>query len=379
VYLLGFVVFIAGSVLCGLAPSAGWLVFFRGLQALGAAMLFSNAPAIVTASFPAAQRGQALGWQGTMTYLGLTAGPSLGGWLAQAVSWRSVFYINLPVGLLALWLSWRFVPADRHEAREERFDQAGALAFTAGLVALLLGLNRGGTWGWGSPAVIGLVAAAVALLAAFLWIERRARWPMLDLSLFARPVFSGAVASAVLNYVALYGVLFLMPFYLINGRGLTPAQAGLLLTAQPVVMALVAPVSGTFSDRIGSRLPATLGMLILAGGLLWLSGAGPESSQAYLALGLAICGLGTGIFVSPNNSALMGAAPRNRQGIAAGILATARNVGMVLGSGLAGAILTTLLASGGAGGLFAAVRAGFLALSAAAGLSALVAVMRGKA
>ncbi len=172
-----------------------------------------------------------------------------------------------------------------------------------------------------------------------------------------------------------------MPFYLIQGRGLSPAQAGLLLTAQPLIMAIAAPISGTLSDRIGSRTPGTLGMLILAGGLLLLSRLGPGSSFAYIALGLAVTGLGTGIFISPNSSALMGAAPRNRQGVASGIMATARNVGMVLGVGLAGAVFTTVLAHGQASGLstalFSAVSSAYMVACGVALLGALTSFVRG--
>ncbi len=377
VYLAGFVVFVLGSALCGLAPSAGALVAFRGFQALGAAMLFANSPAIITKIFPAQQRGQALGIQATMTYLGLTVGPSLGGWLTDTLTWRAVFYINVPVGLIALALSWINVPRDVPENRGERFDAAGALLFLAGLVALLLGLDQGAEWGWTSPPILGLLAAALVLLAVFVWWEARVRSPMLDLSLFKNTVFSASTLSAVGNYMALYSTLFLLPFYLLQGRSLDPAQAGLLLTAQPLVMAVAAPVSGTLSDRIGSRLPATLGMLILAVGLFLLSRLQPQSPLWIVSAGLAVCGLGTGIFVSPNNSALMGAAPRQRQGIAAGMLATARNMGMVLGIGLSGAILTTYLARGN-NGLFQAMHAGFLAAMIVSLAAAVASATRGK-
>jgi EmrB/QacA subfamily drug resistance transporter len=378
VYLLGYVIFIIGSALCGLAPTAGALVGFRGAQALGAAMLFSNSPAILTKSFPAEQRGQALGLQATMTYLGLTVGPSLGGWLAQVFSWRAVFYINVPVGLLGLLLSWRFVPKDKHEVREERFDALGAFLFMAGLVALLLGLDQGQAWGWTSPRILGLMAGSLVLLALFVRQELHDPWPMLDLTLFRQSVFTASVVSAVCNYIALYSVLFLLPFYLIQGRGLNPAQAGLLLTAQPLVMVFAAPVSGTLSDKIGSRLPATLGMLIMAGGLLLLSRLNPNSPDTAIIAGLAVCGLGTGIFVSPNNSALMGSAPKNRQGIASGMLATARNMGMVLGIGMSGAILTTFMASGSGQGVYAAIPVGFLVACGVTLLAALASVTRGK-
>jgi MFS family permease len=203
---------------------------------------------------------------------------------------------------------------------------------------------------------------------------------MLDMSLFASRIFSAATASAVLNYVCLYSITFLMPFYLIQGRGLGPAQAGLILTAQPLVMAVAAPLSGTLSDRIGSRLLSTTGMVLLGIGLLLLSRLGSGSPFGQVAASLVVVGLGIGIFISPNTSALLGAAPRYRQGIAAGILATARNVGMVLGVGLAGAIFTTVLARGPAGdasSLFIAVRLSFVVAAGVAFLGAIVSAVRG--
>jgi EmrB/QacA subfamily drug resistance transporter len=380
VYLWGFVIFVLGSALSGFSPAPLYLIAARAFQALGAAMLFANSPAILTKIFPASQRGQALGLQGTMTYLGLTTGPFLGGWLADTFSWHAVFFINLPIGLLAAWLSWRVIPRDVPSEREERFDLSGAFTFMAGLVALLLGLNQGNSWGWFSPLTLGLFVGSILILAVFVWIESRAPAPMLDLSLFRSRVFNLATISPILNYLCVYGVLFLMPFYLIQGRGLSAAQAGLILTAQPLVMALTAPFSGTFSDRIGSQIPTTIGMLILSVGLFLLSRLTPTSPFIHAILGLAVSGLGVGLFVAPNNSALMGAAPRSRQGIASGVLALARNVGMVLGIGLTGAIFTTFLSRGDPNlpaVLVPAVNAGFLFASGVALLAALASFARG--
>jgi EmrB/QacA subfamily drug resistance transporter len=379
IYIWGFVIFVGASAMCGLAPTVGILVGARAVQALGAAMLFANSPAILTKSFPPSQRGQALGMQATMTYLGLTVGPSLGGWLTQTFGWRAVFYINVPVGLLAFLLSVRFIEAeDPATTHAERFDGVGALLFSVGLLALMLGLNEGHDWGWTSPAILGCLATAAALLVAFVWWENRQVAPMLDLSLFKVRVFSAATASALLNYVCLYFVVFLMPFYLMQGRNLGPAQAGLFLTAQPIIMAIAAPISGSLSDRMGSRLLSTLGMAILAVGLFLLSRLGPASPDSLVLGGLAIAGLGTGIFISPNTSALLGSAPRQRQGIASGILATARNVGMVLGVGLAGAILTSLTVSDGPAALFSAVSVGFMVASGLAVVGILISSVRGK-
>jgi EmrB/QacA subfamily drug resistance transporter len=325
-------------------------------------MLSANSPAILTKTFPDSERGKALGLQATMTYLGLITGPSLGGLLTDYFGWRSVFFINLPVGFIALLLSLRFIPSDTPKKTLERFDWPGALTFMGGLVSLLLALNRGHDWGWTSPAILGLFAISWVLLSAFLWIERRASTPMLDLSLFRSRSFSASISSAVLNYICVYSIIFLMPFFLIQGRGLTPSQAGLLLTAQPIVMAIVAPISGTLSDRIGARLPGMAGMGVLAVGLFLLSRLNQASPPTGVVLALAVAGLGIGTFISPNSNSLLGSAPRNRQGIASGLLATARNVGMVLGVGLSGAIFTTILSQGSEGDaaiLFKAIQVSF--------------------
>lgn len=379
VYIAGFGIFVVSSALCSLASSIHALIIYRGIQALGGAMLMANSPAILTKSFPARQRGQALGLQATMTYLGLTVGPSLGGWLADHYTWRSVFYINIPVGVVAMTLSARFIRADHPEQTRERFDPPGAATFVAGLVALLFGLNQGHALGWSSPIILGSLAASILLLLWFVRLESRAKYPMLDLKLFQSWPFSGAVISAILNYICVYTIIFLMPFYLIQGRSFTPTQTGLILTAMPIVMAVVAPLSGTLSDRIGTRGPTLMGMALLASGLFLLSGLGPTSPPAQIALRLGVAGLGTGIFISPNTSALMGAAPRSRQGISAGILATSRNVGMVLGVGIAGAVFTTVLSQAGetqATALFTALRISFFVSTGIALLGLLITARR---
>ena len=377
-YLAGFAVFVVGSALCGLARSAAVLIGLRALQALGASMLMATGPAILTRNFPMSMRGRALGALGTFTYLGLTVGPSFGGWLAGAYGWPSVFYINVPVGVVAILLAMRSVADDRAEHRQETFDFVGAGLFTTGLVALLIALNQGHAWGWTSALTLGPIVISAALLVAFVRLELRREHPMLDLTLFRGRVFSAAVASALLNYACVYSVLFVLPFLLIQGRGLTASQAGIVLTAQPIVMAVVAPVSGTMSDRLGSRGLATAGMLVLGIGMVMLALLVAHGSFGAIAGALAIVGLGVGTFVSPNNSALMGAAPMHRQGIASGVLATARNVGMVLGVGFAGAVFTTVLARAATpmSGLPAAVRASLLAAAVLAAIGTVLSALR---
>ncbi len=241
-YVTGFVIFVIGSAACSLSPAPIYLILSRAFQAIGAAMLYANSSAILTKAFPAEQRGQALGLQGTMTYLGLTTGPFLGGWLADTFGWHSVFYINVPIGLIAIWLSLTVIPRDVPSDKREQFDLSGAFTFLVGLVTLLFALNQGHNWGWSSPIILGLFIASFLTLSLFVWIERHVPAPMLDLSLFKRRVFTISTISPIMNYICIYSILFLTPFYLIQARGLSASQAELILTAQPIIMALTAPL-----------------------------------------------------------------------------------------------------------------------------------------
>lgn len=382
VYLLGFIIYVFSSALCGLVSSVETLIAFRILQGLGAAMLFAQSPALLTINFPESQRGQALGLRAILTYVGLLLGPSLGGWLAENVGWRAIFFINVPIGLIAIFLSLHFIPRDVVDKRTGKFDLTGATISIVGLAVFLLALNRGYNWGWTSPPILILLVIGVLLLIAFLIVERRVMDPMLDLKLFRDRLFSASAASAVLNFICTSSVTFLLPFYLIEGRGLSPSHAGLLLTAQPITMVIIAPLSGTLSDRIGVRLPRTLGMVILAAGLYLLSRLGPQSSLLNVSSGLVIVGLGTGAFISPNNSALMGAAPRSQQGIAGSILAMARNLGFAMGVTLAGAVYNTILVQGRLSSsdfaLFEAVSTGFRMAIAVAFVGSLLSSIRGR-
>ena len=376
IYVAGFALFVVGSALCGLSPNVYVLVAFRGFQALGAAMLFAASPAILTTSFPPQRRGQVLGLQGTFTYLGLTVGPPLGALLAARFGWPAIFYINVPVGLAAILLAWRFIPADSGSGNKERFDVPGAATFLFGLVALVLAINMGSEWGWTSPAILGLIFVALAALAGFIVLESRVESPLMDLSLFRNRTFSTSSVTALLNYVCIYTVVFLMPSYLEKGRGLSLPQAGVVLMAMPLVMAIVAPLSGSLSDRVGTRTPVILGMAVLAAGLAALGLLGPTAPLPLVALVMAAIGFGVGVFVSPNTSALMGAAPPHRRGIASGILAESRNVGMVLGVALAGAVFTTVLRGAAPGAnpvTFRALSAGFFFAAGIAAIGAVVA------
>ncbi|MFH1808073.1 MAG: MFS transporter [Pseudomonadota bacterium] len=329
-YLAGFTLFGLAALTCGLATSFGMLVAGRALQGVGGAMVMASSPALLTTSFPPQQRGKALGILATATYIGLTIGPPLSGLLVSTVGWRWVFFINLPVAVVILALGLRYLPGRTTRPAFE-LDLPGTVTLLFGLPLLLLTLSEGRAWGWSSFPTLGSAGAALVLLASFIVIERRHRTPVLDLKLFRSVSFSGAAASAMANYVALFVPIILLPFYLTEALGLDARHAGMLLSVQALVMALVASPAGSLSDRIGTRPLATAGLLLEAGGLLGMLSLDATSPVALVAVWQVVMGLGTGIFISPNSSALMGSAPRQQQGVAGGVLAVARNFGMALG------------------------------------------------
>lgn len=337
VYVSGFFVFTLGSLLCAFAGSINMLIVYRVVQGLGAGMLMAMGPAILTSAFPARERGKALGLMGMVVAAALASGPVLGGLLVGYFDWRAIFLINVPLGLFGLLWTAYILVWDKGKAKQS-FDYAGAITFSAGLTLLLLGLSKGQEWGWSSSLTLGLGLGALVLLAVFVLTETKIPHPMLDLSLFRNRLFTAANASSMLNFMAQFAVYLLMPFYLLDIRHIEPQHAGLLMMASPLVVVIVAPHSGALSDRIGSRLLSSTGMGIIAVGLFLLSRVPVDASLPVIALVLALIGMGVGLFQSPNNSAIMGSVPRHRIGIASGMLATTRNVGMVLGIAVSGAV-----------------------------------------
>lgn len=376
VYLVGVGLFIASSAGCGFAPTVGWLIAARACQALGAAMLVSNAPAILTTTFPDHMRGRVLGLQATAVYVGTIIGPGIGGFLATSFDWGAVFLVNVPIGLVVLLLSARCLPADvPGSSPTMRFDLAGAGTFGLGLVLLILGLNQAGGWGWTLPLSIGCFLAAGASLAAFIWIEQRTTAPLLDFNLFRKREFSTAAASVILTYAATFATSFVLPFYLIQGRGISPAEAGLVLIAVPVLMPILSPLSGALSDRIGTRLPATGGVAIVATALFALSRADANTPLTGVVGLLMLLGLGMGLFTAPISSAILGSVPRERRGVASGVMSTARGLGMVLGFALGGSVFAAIIRSIDTGTNPAAVtHAADTTLLVAAGLATLATV-----
>lgn len=338
VFLAGLLTFVLTSALCGLAPNLGALILLRALQAGGAGMMMAMAPAIITAVFPPQERGRALGMNGMVIALGLAMGPSLGGLLVDTLGWRAIFFVNVPIGIAAyLWCRY-LLPELRGEKRQ-RFDWPGAALAFCGLGALLLSVSRGEAYNWSWP-ILALGLAALFLLGWFVVVEKRSPEPMLDLKLFHSRAFAAGNLAALLNFMTQYVIVFLTPFLLQQAMALSAGRAGATMTAFPLTVLVVAPLAGALSDRIGQRGLAFAGSLICTIAALLLAGLGQDSGTGDVAWRLSLFGLGTGLFQSPNNSAVMGSVPRFRLGIAGGVLAATRNVGMVLGIALGGAILT---------------------------------------
>ncbi len=337
VYLTGLSIFTVASALCGLSVNIWMLIAARVLQAIGAGMLMAIGPAITSSNFPPHERGQALGLIGSTVAAALAFGPALGGLLVGHFGWRAIFLINLPIGVIGIiWaakvLRWK------KEVIRQVFDYTGAASLALGLISLLLILSKGQAWGWQSPAVIILGIAGLLAIVLFIRVELKASSPMLDLTLFNNRLFSAANVTALLNFMSQYSVFFLLPFYLEKTRHLAPQRMGLLLMSAPLMILIISPLSGRISDRIGSRFLSSSGMFIITIGLFLFSRITPTTSYPLIILALALTGIGTGLFQSPNNNAIMSSVPKNRLGIASGMMATMRVMGILIGIAVSGAI-----------------------------------------
>ena len=342
-YNLGFVVFTIGSVLCGISGDASHLILSRFVQGIGAGMMIVNSVAILTEAFPLAQRGLALGINSITWAAGGIIGPVLGGFILSVNSWRWIFFINVPIGIIGAAWGYAALKELSERKKGERFDIPGAVSFSLSLVSLLLALTLGIQYGWLSAPILLLFVVFAIMLAVFLWWEQRTENPVLHLSLFRNRVYSFSVLAAMMQSLAIFAVNFLVVFYLIGVRGYTPLSAAMLLIPLPAFLAIMAPLSGLVSDRIGARVPATIGLLIQSMALLSLTYVTYSTSYLRLAASLAIMGVGGGMFYAPNVSAAMSAAPSHRLGIASATLFTLRQTGMVTSYALSLAVAAASL------------------------------------
>ncbi|WP_317171535.1 MFS transporter [Spirosoma profusum] len=338
-YISGFCVFVFGSLLCGLAWNLWSLVGFRVVQGLGAAMIYAVGPAIIGDAFAPKERGQALGFMGSVVAAGSSAGPVIGGLLLGKFGWTSIFWVNVPIGLIAIWRAWTILP-ESPKVTGQRFDLVGAGLFLLGVVTLLTGLDFGPEprYGWDDTLVISLLSIGAVLLLLFLIWEMRVSEPMLRLSLFKIWPFSSAILAAFCGFVASGGNLFVIPFFLQQLLGLTPERAGLVLLAGPLTLSIVAPLGGYLSSRVPTRWLSSAGLLVTACGYFAFSFLDTSWEWKDVIWRSSLVSLGFGLFQSPNSSSALNSAPLSQRAIASSMIAFMRNLGFVVGIALAAAV-----------------------------------------
>jgi len=339
IYLGGFAIFGLSSLACAFAPSLLFLVLARAVQAIGAAMLVSSNQALIADMFPPESRGRAIGFNGAAVAVGLSLGPIVGGAIVTYWHWHWIFLINVPISIVAMIAAALVLRPLRHEGRG--FDPFGAVFSIVGLFCLSLALSRAHVWSW--HATVPLAAASFVVLGAFIMVERRVGSPTLDLELFRSRVFAFSVLGAFVYFVAIAGLIFIVPLAAQTALGYTPFAAGLLLMPITALNVVLAPLAGSLSDRIPIRYVSTFGALVVAIGLFVISRLPAVPTTWELVGAMMIAGFGTAVFSQPNNSAIMGAAPPHQRGIAAGTLATARTTGQLLGVATAGAVYFSLV------------------------------------
>jgi len=339
VFVSGMAFYALTSLLCGLAPSTGALIALRALQGIGSTMVFATGVAILTSVFPPHERGKALGLNVTATYLGLSLGPFLGGLLTQTLGWRSIFFVQVPLSLFGVALTIWKLKGEWADAESKRFDWPGALLYGVGLVLFMLGLSA-------LPALKGVLEVTGGILGLGLFIawQSRTASPLVNTSLFrGNPVFALSNLAALINYSATAAVTFLLSLYLQYIKGLSPRQAGVVLIAQPAMMALFSSLAGRLSDRVEPRLVASTGMALVTIGLGSFALLTGRTPLALVVGGLLVLGLGFALFSSPNMNAIMGSVGRQHYGVASAMVGTMRLTGQMLSMGIATLILALIV------------------------------------
>ena len=341
-FVIGIAVFTLASLACGLATSGDMLIAARIAQGAGAAMMNPATLSIIAATFPARQRGTAIGIWAGVSALALAIGPLVGGLLTDHASWHWIFFVNVPVGILGIAASFLLID-ESHDPTHERLDLPGLATSAIGLFALTYGLIEANTYGWGSPRIVGAFAIAAAGLLAFLLLERHQRAPMLDLTLFRNRTYVGANLVVLLVALAMFGVFFFLSLYMQNVLGFTAVQAGAAFLPMTILVIVVAPIAGRLSDRFGSRGLMTAGMALLSVQLVYFSQLGTDETFWTLLPGLVLGGVGLSLTMTPSAAAATRAVPVEKAGVGAAVLNAFRQVGGSVGIALMGAIMAAQL------------------------------------
>ena len=344
-FIVGLVVFTLASLACGLAPSAGFLIGARAVQGIGAALMNPATLSIITATFPPKERGQAIGIWAGVSALALAIGPLLGGLIVDNINWHWIFYVNVPVGVVGIVVSYFFIRESRDTSHEQSIDLPGLVTSGASLLALSYALIEGNNHGWTSPEILGLFVGAAVLLAAFILLELRQRLPMLDLSLFKIGSFVGANLVAMLVSLGMFGVFFYISLYVQNVLGYSPTKAGAIFLPMTILIILIAPISGRLSERFGGRWLMGGGMTILGVSLLLYQRVGLHTTFWTLFPAMILGGVGMAMTMSPMTSTAMGSVPVDKAGVGSGVLNSFRQVGGSFGIAVMGAILASYLSA----------------------------------
>jgi len=379
VFLLGNLVIGISSIICALAWSGGLLIAFRAVQGIGSAMVFGTGVAIITSVYPPEERGKAIGYTVTAVYVGLSLAPFLGGILTQYLGWRSIFYVTIPFELGVVWITWKYIREEWADAKGEKFDMPGSVIYVISMSAFMFGFSKLPQ----SSAIIATLAGLTGLV-VFIFKELRTRYPVFNIELFTtNRLFAFSNLAALINYATTFAITFLLSLYLQYVLQLSPRDAGLVLITQPLIMALVASISGSLSDRYDPRILSSAGMGVIVGGLVMLSFLDRDTSLSFLVLNLAIVGFGFGLFSSPNTNAIMGSVERKHLGIASATVGTMRLTGQMISMGIATLILQLFIgnvsmSAAHAGPFIASMRTTFLIFMVLCTLGVFASLARGK-
>jgi EmrB/QacA subfamily drug resistance transporter len=339
VFVGGLAVFAASSLACALAPTPEVLIGARIVQGVGAALMNPATLSIITATFPPRERGTAIGIWAGVSATALAIGPFVGGLLTEHVGWNSIFYVNVPIGAIAIVASLFLIDESKDMSEDQRLDFPGLATATVGLFALTYGLIEANNYSWGSARIVGAFAVAVAALAAFVVLETRQRRPMLDFALFRNSTFTGASLAVLFLTLAMFGVFFYVSLYMQNVLGFSPVEAGAAFLPMTLLIVLIAPLAGRHSDRAGSRWLLTVGTTLVAAQLFYLSRLGVDTSYWMLLPGMVLGGIGIACVMSPATAAALSGVPVDQAGVGSAVINTARQLGGSIGIALLGAIV----------------------------------------
>ncbi len=347
VFMIGFLIYAVSSLIAGASTSSGQLILSRGVQATGSALVMVNSFALLTTLFPPQERGRAMGIAGgTVSALGYTLGPVIGGILTHGFGWRSIFYVTAAMSFCGCFAAWRFIQGDAIESSFNHrgpFDMIGSVTFALALTALILALATGQNGAWHTAWVRAELVGGIFLLCVFIWRENRVRYPLLDLTLFRIAAFSFGNIARLISFVVISMSNLVMPFFLQLAMGADPMRAGMLVAATPLCLGLLSPVTGWLSEKVGARLLSAAGLAIKGMAFFAFTSLTARATSMDVALRLGLLGVGFGFFQTPNNYALMSSLPRDRLGVGSSFLSIVRSLGNSFGAALGTTLISIQL------------------------------------